>query len=220
MPTPCFDAACIHAARYLLAARARHPAARTLVAGVSGIDGSGKTLVTRTLVELLRASGAHALHVPSDPWLAPTTPGEGALERYERSRGHVRLLAEVVRPVADSRTLPTGGRAGAPGYRRSAWRDVDILLVDGNFLFRRESRGAFDLRLWVDCTAETATERLLAGGDDPGGVIARVTMPAQAIHLACDVPRAAAQLVFVNDVRLAPEPWLLLPLPQRIPSPA
>jgi len=85
---------------------------------------------------------------------------------------------------------------------------VDVLLLEGIYLLRPDFRPRYDLAIWIDCTFETAIERAIARGQEglPPGETVRafrtIYLPAQEIHFARDDPRAAADLVVVNDPRL------------------
>jgi uridine kinase len=98
----------------------------------------------------------------------------------------------------------------ATAYRPHTYRfeNVDVILLEGIFLFKRAWRGHFDLALWLDCTFETALERALRRGQEglpPEETIRAyetIYFPAQRIHFARDEPRRGADLVIANDHRL------------------
>ena len=84
-------------------------------------------------------------------------------------------------------------------------RDVDVLLIEGIFLLKRELRAHYDLALWVECSFERSLERAVARAQEglaPEATIAAyrtVYFPAQERRFAIDRPREAADLVIAND---------------------
>ena len=85
---------------------------------------------------------------------------------------------------------------------RYEFRNTDIVLLEGIFLFKPGCRGHFDLKIWLECSFETALERALRRGQEglPSAetILAFQTIyfPAQRIHLTRDNPREAADIVF------------------------
>ena len=88
---------------------------------------------------------------------------------------------------------------------RYAFRNIDIILLEGIFLFKPMYRELFDLKVWIDCSFATALRRAMARGQEglPPQEAKRafetIYFPAQRIHLARDNPRKAADIVFRND---------------------
>jgi uridine kinase len=87
-------------------------------------------------------------------------------------------------------------------------QDVDVIVLEGIYLFKHAYRRHFDLAVWVDCSWETALERAVARSQE--GLAADETVrayrttyfPAQEIHFARDAPRQSANLIVPNDPRL------------------
>jgi uridine kinase len=87
--------------------------------------------------------------------------------------------------------------------------DVDVVVLEGAYLFKRAYRSHFDLAVWVDCSWEMALERSVARSQE--GLTPEATVrayrttffPAQEIHFARDDPRGAADLILPNDSQLA-----------------
>lgn len=215
--------AVLQLAARVLARRQSHPTERALVVAVSGIDGSGKSWLGARLVEALRAAGTHAVLAPGDEWLripGPAVDGAATPEAYYASAvRHEDLLAQLVRPIARRRAATLAGRlVAAPDGRLQprddAWRDVEILVVEGVFLFKPHLRDEFDVRVWVECPEREALrrslERLQEGlpPDEVRRRYASIYFPAQRRHLAADGPRAAAHWCFVHAPGRAREPIL------------
>lgn len=83
--------------------------------------------------------------------------------------------------------------------------DVEVVLIDGIFLLRREFRSEFDLTIWVDCTFDTALRRALSRGQErlpPEDVVRdyeTIYFAAQRIHSDRDEPRTYSDLIVRND---------------------
>src|SRR5713226_5478286 len=83
--------------------------------------------------------------------------------------------------------------------------NIDIILLEGIFLFKEMYRDHFDLKVWIDCSFATALLRAMARGQEglPPQEAKRafetIYFPAQRIHLARDNPRKAADIVFTNE---------------------
>ena len=96
------------------------------------------------------------------------------------------------------------------GYRKHVYEfdDVDLILLEGIFLFKRELQQCYDFRLWIDCSFKTALERALSRSQEglpPADTIdayERIYFPAERVHFERDSPRDSADLVFVNDEHL------------------
>jgi len=89
--------------------------------------------------------------------------------------------------------------------RRYDFRNIDIVLLEGIFLFKRGYRHQFDLSVWIDCSFECALERAIERGQEglppteTSEAFETIYFPAQRIHLARDEPREAADCIVTND---------------------
>jgi uridine kinase len=201
----------------ILAARRRLPPARSVLAAVSGIDGSGKGFVSAEIMRALEAAGLRVAGINIDGWLnlpqvrfADKDPAE---HFYRHAIRFEELFAQLLIPLRDRRKVRIEAdfaEETATSYRkqRYAFDDVDVVVVEGIYLLKRELRAHHDVSLWIDCSFETALERALARGqeglpiDETVRVYRTIYFPAQEIHFARDEPRAAATAVIANDPRL------------------
>jgi uridine kinase len=126
-----------------------------LVVGISGYGGSGKSTLTRHLVDALPGS----IRMRGDDFLDPK-------RSHVRSKDwdgveRVRLASEVLVPFRERR---------ASVFRRYDWSrralgapepvpTGDILIVDLVGLFHPDCLDALDVRVWCDVGLETATHR-------------------------------------------------------------
>jgi len=199
-----------------LASRARARSSGSLLIALSGISGKGHTATL--LHRALERQGIHTALIHADDWLSPPRQRFGsprsARHFFENAVRFDAMFSQVVRPLRRDRrldvTLTLGGQSGF--LRRQSYRfsDVDIVLLEGIFLFRRELLPTYDRTIWIDCTFSTALERALRRNQE--GLTPEqlehdyqtIYFPAQQLHLARDAPRERAGLVLLNDGRLAP----------------
>jgi uridine kinase len=187
---------------------------RALLVAISGIDGAGKGHVARQVEASLTARGVRVAAVSVDPWLRLPrerfNPADPARHFYERAIRFEEMFQTLVLPLRDRRSIRIEADAAeetATAYHRRLWEfeDVDVVLLEGIYLFRRAYRSHYDLACWLDCSFETALERAIARGqeglgpEETVGAYRSIYFPAQEIHLARDAPRESADVVLSND---------------------
>jgi uridine kinase len=192
------------------------PEDRALLVGVSGIDASGKGFVAARLAAALRRLGVRAVIINADGWLHLPGRRFGAenpgLHFYEHALRLEEMFAQLVLPLRDQRRIRLTmdyAEETASSYRKHTYDFpvVDVVIVEGIFLFKPGYRDHFDLKIWIDCSFETALERAVARGQEglPPEETKRafniIYFPAQRIHAERDRPREAADEVFENDHR-------------------
>jgi uridine kinase len=200
--------------RKILERRANIPDTRSLLVGVSGIDGCGKGYLATQLQAHLALHGVIPTILNVDGWLNlphkrfdQTAP---AVNFYENAIRLDQFFSQLVVPLRDRRSI----RLEADFVEETAsgsckhiydYKDVSVVLVEGIFLFKPQYRKYFDLAIWIDCSFPTALARAIdraQEGLSPVNTIAAydtIYFPAQRIHLAQDNPRENADLIFEND---------------------
>ncbi len=205
-----------------------------LLAAISGIHGSGKSSLAARVVRDLRAAGYGTAGISLDPWrsLSDPHPGSDPAEHFYLHAFRVQELFDLlIHPLRRDRShRVTVEMISPPSLRRAPrsfdFRDVEIIVLDGNFLLRRDLRPLYDLAFWLDCSFDTALRRAT---ERDQGVLSEeeiawehttLYFPAQRIHLERDDPRGAADLVLDNSApftgRAVPPPAL----PQVLPFPS
>ena len=187
---------------------------RSLLVGISGIDGSGKGYVTKQIEARLGQHSIAVANINVDGWLnlprrrfSPIRPAE---HFYANALRFDELFTELLLPLRNRRAVTLVADYSdetAENYRRHTYnfKNVDVILVEGIFLFKREHRGLFDLAFWVDCSFQTALARALARGQEglsPAKTIRAyqtIYFPAQKIHFTRDNPSETADLILKND---------------------
>jgi uridine kinase len=201
----------------ILETRSRIPAKRCALIAVTGIDASGKGYLAAKLAEMLRRASLRIANINIDGWLnlprvrfSETNPAENF---YLNAIRFDDMFAQLIFPLRDRRSLHVEmdfAEETALTYRQQTceFEDIDIILLEGIYLLKRDFQRHYDLSYWIDCSFETALERALARGQEglpPEATIKAyrtIYFPAQEIHFWKDYPRAAANTIINNDPRL------------------
>lgn len=202
----------------IVALRGHRTSAHAVLAGVSGIDASGKGYLASRLARLLEARGLRVALLNVDGWLnlphvrfCIIKPGE---HFYRHGLRLDEMFEQLVLPLRVQRSINLEmdhAEETARQYRRQRFEfhAVDVVLVEGIFIFKREFRPRFDLACWIDCSFVTAMERAIGRGQEglpPAETIRAfetIYWPAQRVHFERDEPQSAADLTLVNDPRCA-----------------
>ena len=198
----------------ILKRRAILPEERSLLVGISGIDGSGKGFVAAQIEARLAQHTVGAARINVDGWLNLPNKRFNTIDSgkhfYENAIRLDEFFAQLVLPLRDHRSLnlvANFAEETARDYRKHTYsfRNVSVILVEGIFLFKREHRKLFDLAIWTDCSFPTALARALKRrqqGLPPAATIRAyetIYFPAQRIHQDRDNPRGSADLILDND---------------------
>ncbi|HLO00517.1 MAG TPA: hypothetical protein VK208_18810 [Pyrinomonadaceae bacterium] len=187
---------------------------RGLLVGLSGIDGSGKGYLAKQIEARLVRHSIAVANINADGWLnlphRRFSDNEPARHFYENGIRLDEFFAGLLLPLRDQRTITLTAdytEEAARDYRRHtyAFENIDVVLVEGIFIFKREYRNLFDLAVWLDCSFSTALARALSRrqeGLSPALTIRAydtIYFPAQRIHFERDKPRELADLIVDND---------------------
>lgn len=201
--------------REVLERRATIPDTRSMLVGVSGIDGCGKGYLATQLEARLALHGVIPAILNVDGWLNlpekrfdQSAPAENF---YENAIRFDEFFKKLVLPLRDRRSVHLIAdfmEETASHYRKHTYdvKDVSVVLVEGIFLFKARYRNYFDLAIWIDCSFPTALARAIARAQErlsPAKTIAAydtIYFPAQRIHLAQDKPHETADVIFPNDI--------------------
>jgi uridine kinase len=159
----------------ILAARRIVPVSRSLLVGVSGIDGCGKGYVTARLAAQVRAGGLNAANINVDGWLnLPSkrfSRSNPAQHFYEHALRLNETFQQLILPLMAKRShvvVADFTEETADEYRYHTYRyeNIDVILLEGIYLFKRAYRNHFDCRIWIECSFETALERAITRGQE------------------------------------------------------
>lgn len=194
------------------ARRNEMPMERSLLVGISGIDASGKGFAAAALAGLLE--GLNAAVINADGWLnlprVRFDKADPARCFYENALRLEEMFEHLVWPLRENRTISfTADLAAetAAEYQKHeyAYKNIDIILLEGIFLFKASFLDRFDLKVWVDCSVETALARAISRAqeglppEETTEAFRTIYFPAQVIHFEKDHPRASADVIFEND---------------------
>lgn len=168
----------------------------TLLVGVDGPAGAGKTTFTRALVALdpgLDVIQMDDFGLPASE-RRPVADAEAG-ERVAADLDWRRLRSGVLLPL--SRDQPARYQRYDPATDAMAeWRMVPvggIVIVEGRYACMKALTTFYDFRIWVDSPREVRQERLDRGnGATPGGD--GPWLPGEEAYLASQDPAAAAHL--------------------------
>jgi uridine kinase len=185
-----------------------------MLVGISGIDASGKGHVSRLLETELESAGYRLALINVDGWLNlprvrfhDDAPGE---QFYRHALRLDELFATLIRPLKDEQSIELAmsyAEETATDFRPHTYsfEDVDIILLEGIFIFKREFVRHFDIKIWIDCSFETALQRAIGRRqenlpvDETVRAYETIYFPAQRCHLEIDDPIATADVVYPND---------------------
>jgi len=197
----------------ILAAREKMPAAESLLVGISGIDASGKGFITAKLAKKIRQSGFNVADINIDGWLnlphVRFRETNAAENFYENGLRFDEMFDKLILPLKKARSIDLTAdfaEETAADFRphRYFYKDVDIILLEGIFLFKKEFKKHFDLKIWIEAAFETALKRAIARAQEnlpPAETVkayANIYFPAQRIHFAKDAPQNSADFIFHN----------------------
>ena len=187
---------------------------RAVLVGISGIDGSGKGFVSAKLADALRAKSLNVAVISADDWLNLShvcmNHDNYAEHFYQHAIRFDEMFEKLIFPLKQNREINitancADAKATTLRKHRYEFRKIDIVLLEGIFLFKRGYRHQFDLSVWIDCSFECALERAIERGQEglppteTTEAFETIYFPAQRIHLARDKPREAADCIVTND---------------------
>src|SRR4029453_10656171 len=184
---------------------------RALLVGISGIDASGKVFITQKLAEGLRKGGWNVAVISADDWLnLPNVciKRDNCAEHfYKHAMRFEEMFEGLIIPLKQNRGISltadcADAKATAFRKERYDFRNIDVVLLEGIFLFKPTYRHHFDLTMWIDCSFEAALQRAIERGqeglppDETLRAFETIYFPAQRIHSARDKPRETRDIVF------------------------
>ena len=181
---------------------------------ISGIDASGKGFVSNLLQKELESQNLKIANINIDPWQNPLPvrlQKENPVENfYENVFRWDDFFTQLITP------LKTGGsiylettliRTDADEYYPYTYEmsGIDVLLIEGIFLFKKALRNYYDLKIWIDCSFETGLGRATARNIENLSEEKLVNdyntyyYPSQRHHLQFDEPRKFCDIIYCND---------------------
>jgi uridine kinase len=167
----------------------------TLLVGIDGCGGAGKSTLARALAATVPA----ATVVEFDDFYRPSD------ERRARRDGEVggdfdwrRVRDQILVPLADDRSARYQ-RYDWGEDRLAEWHQIQpggVVIVEGNYSTRSELRDFYDFTIWVDAPRELRLERGLArGGENTRRRWLEDWMPEEERYLAAESPQTRVDMV-------------------------
>lgn len=198
----------------ILNANQARASGQSLLIGLSGIDASGKGFVTKMLEEKLGSAGFRVANINVDGWLnLPDVRFNCLNPRLHFYKNALRLdemFARLIIPLKQQRSINITAdfaEETANTFRKHQYiyEDIDIILLEGIFLFKRQYIRHFDLKVWIECTFDAALKRAIARAqeglstDETINAYKTIYFPAQKIHFENDLPRESADIILHNN---------------------
>lgn len=199
---------------HILAKRNEVPIEQSLLVGISGVDASGKGFVTVKLAKEIEETGFKVASINADGWLNlphirfnQTNPAENF---YEKAIRFDEMFEKLILPLKETCSINLTAdfveeTSSEFCQHKYFYENIDIILLEGIFLFKPDFLEFFDLKIWIDCSFKTALKRAILRSQE--GLSKSETLkayqtiffPAQKIHLAKDKPLEKIDLIFRND---------------------
>jgi len=192
-------------------------ATRALLVGISGIDASGKGYHAARIAQSLGEQNLNVALIGADGWLnlphVRFNDERPAEHFYNYAFRFDEMFETLILPLKQNREIDLQmdyTDETATSYRGYHYchRDIDVIVLEGIFLLKLGYRQHLDLACWVECSFETALARAIGrcqeclSPAETKRVFETIYFPAQRIHLARDNPRAAAEIVILNDLAI------------------
>jgi uridine kinase len=190
-----------------------HLSSSAFTVAISGIDASGKGYTGQLLQKMLETEGYKVDNINIDPWQHPTAirlRKERAAENFYENILHWNdFFEQLIFPLQKNKNIYLeikGIRTDADIYYPLIYdyKDSDILLIEGVFLFKRKYLPYYDCKIWVDCSFKTALQRAVKRNAEnltEEGLVHDYHyfyFPAQQLHFEKDHPQDAADIIFIN----------------------
>ena len=186
---------------------------QSLSVAITGIDGSGKSFLSEVLFSRLSEAGLSCAILKLDLWHQPSyirfaknNPGENYYLNAYKFNDFFSLLVE---PLKKSRAIDIKVELfdaySDYQYTKSfLFENIDVILLDGIFLLKKEFRKHHDYSIWIECSFSTAWARALSRNQEKTSedqikyLYNFIYFPAQRIHLYRDTPLKFADQIIYN----------------------
>src|SRR5213079_3189964 len=187
----------------IVATRTEKSAEQAVLVGISGIDAGGKGFITEKIAQRLQELGWRVATINADDWLnlpeVCLSRHKPAEHFYEHAMRFDEMFNRLIVPLKEKRSISllaecADAKTTVYGKHLYEFRNIDIVLLEGIFLFKPSYRDHFDVKVWIDCSFATALKRAsmrCQEGLPPAETVRAFTeiyFPAQGLHFARDNP--------------------------------
>jgi uridine kinase len=198
----------------ILLAKSRNPVKSLFTIAISGIDASGKGYIGNLLQQRFESEGYKVANINIDPWqnsLSIRLKKENAAENvYENIFRWNDFFAQLIFPLQKNKCIyleTKGIHTHSDEYYPLIYdfKDTDILLIEGIFLFKKKYLSYYDYKIWIDCSFETGLKRAMKRNSEKLSNEQLINdyhtfyYPAQRLHFEKDNPKGNADVVFTNE---------------------
>ena len=179
---------------------------RSVLVGIDGGAGSGKTTFARLLVESVREMKIPAALVLTDNFFRPSA--ERVNHQFPLATvsdiDWERLRDQLIVPLRSGKTARFQ-LYDWPADRLKDWVAIDaggVTIIDGITATRDELTNYYDLRIWFTCLRNIRVSRLLGRGDTSAAEIDN-WMPGEDDYIASHSPERKAHLIINSAADIA-----------------
>jgi len=191
-----------------------HREQNVFTVAISGIDASGKGFVSNLLQRELESHNLKVANINIDPWQNPLpvrlqkeNPAENFYQNVFRWDD---FFAQLIMPLKTSGSIYLETmliQTDADKYYRHTYEmsAIDVLLIEGIFLFKEALLNYYDLKIWIDCSFETGLRRAIARNIENLSEAQLVNdyntyyYPSQRHHIQYDEPWKFCDITYCND---------------------
>ncbi len=198
----------------ILSKRRQISATQSMLVGISGIDASGKGYVTARLAKYIEGQGVSVANINVDGWLnlpsirfSDVDPGWHFYKNALRLGDMFQRLALPLKHDRSVNITAEFAEETTTEFRPHQYNfsNIDIILVEGIFLFKLKYARHFDLKIWIECSFEAALQQAIArsqeglSADQTIRAYETIYFPAQRLHFEINCPKVSAEIVLNNE---------------------
>ncbi len=199
--------------------QAELPSMGTKIVGISGVDASGKSVLAASLRNFSERADLKTAVINLDNWQLSLK--DQVLFRnqpwnfYEHHFDFESLFEKVLRPIRDRGAVNAQVKLARPWSNETylcsvKYSDLDLIIVEGDFLFKSSHPDLFTVKIWLDIGFEESYRRAISRKQEGDRIdditVDRVSylykskfIPGQKIHLIRDCPHLFADIVIDNS---------------------
>jgi uridine kinase len=186
-----------------------------LLVGISGIDAAGKGFISGQIKDKLEKKGLKVALVSIDDWHQPKNfrliKPYGAFNFYATGFRFDELFDKLILPLKKYRSVNiledlVHATEDVHYKKQFFFEEIDVILLEGIFIFKKEFQHHYDYKIWVGCDYKTALERSKKRNQEKQdlNILERdylnIYFPAQEIHIQRDNVKNQVNTIFINCI--------------------